>query len=134
LEDEEDSLSKKFGFLKKEDFLSSSVNVRKGDLILMVQQGRKKIKQEEEEKEKMEIIFNEECDNGFLYEIFPEVNMQRKDKFKLGIARREMEYHNDADIKIIPIGFIDNMLGQYYLSKAGNLLLKFFFIKNNKKK
>ena len=105
MEDPNNTLSKQLGFLKKDNILDSKVNVRRHDLILLVQvpqSGSSQVKKEETYQE-----------------LFYGTNRTKKCNFRLAISKKEMQYSNSGDVKIVPIGFTYNMLGDFFLSQAG---------------
>ena len=105
MEDPSNTLSKQLGFLKKDNILDSKVNVRRHDLILLVQVPQSGLTQAKKEET--------------YQKLFSGTNQTKKCNFRLAISKKEMQYSNSGDVKIVPIGFTYNMLGDFFLSQAG---------------
>ena len=81
--------------------------MRRHDLILLVQ-----VPQSGSTQAKKEETYQK---------LFSGTNQTKKCNFKQAISKKEMQYSNSGDVKIVPIGFTYNMLGDFFLSQAGTL-------------
>ena len=124
MEDNDELLTKNLGFLKKKNIIEDKVRIRKGDLFVIFQR-----LEQENEKEDGKIRLSARDKNYILTKdyfsgIFSNIN-PKNTIFKLAISKEEFLCDNAGNIRVFPIAYLFNLLGEYYISKQSKIL---FFI------